>query len=137
LKNEPEVLNSSVAKKRKLDNYCITVATKEAKENKKKRSSKATHYNSDDDSYTEESIVADHQFLCSPSTRRLAEKMGRQLSATLLQTRFSPRISEIQSESTLCSPQERSLVRKMGKDYSPQLIPKQMTEKSVSIEIGT
>jgi hypothetical protein len=131
------MLNKSVGKKRKLEKYCITGTITEAQENKKKRSSKATHYNSDDDSYTEESIVADHQFLCSPSTRRLAEKMRRQLSATLLQTRFSPKREEKQSERTLCSPQERSLVRKMGTDYSPQLISKQMREKSVSIEITT
>jgi hypothetical protein len=127
------MLDNSVGKKRKLDKYCNTGTITEAKENKKQKSSKATHYNSDDDSYTEESIVADHQFLCSPSTKRLAKKMGQQLSATLLQTRFSPKREEKQSEPTLCSPLERSLVRKMGTDYSPQLISKQIRETTVSI----
>jgi hypothetical protein len=107
------------------------------KHKKEKKNHKASHHSSDDDSYTEEGFVADHNFLCSPSTRRLAEQMGRQLSSTLLQTRFSPKKEEQQQEHTLCSPQERSLVRKMGSNYSSQLISKQVRAKSVSNEITT
>jgi hypothetical protein len=135
LKTEPGQWNKHVGNKRQSDEESITGTIKEAQENRKKRPRKATHYSSDDDSYTEEGFVADHQFLCSPSTRRLAEQMGRQLSSTLLQTRFSPKKEEQQSERTLCSPQERSLVRKMGSNYSPQLISKKMRQNSVSNEI--
>jgi hypothetical protein len=58
--------------------------------------------------------------------------MGRQLSAKLLETKFSGKKNDSQSHSQMCSPQERSSVRRMGSNYSPKNISKNVRSNSVS-----
>jgi hypothetical protein len=79
MKNEPGQLNTLVGNKLKSNEDCIASTIKDAPEHKKKMSRQTSHYSSDNDRYTEEGFVADHQFFCSPSTRRLAEQMGRHI----------------------------------------------------------
>jgi hypothetical protein len=107
MKNERNQLHSLVGKKRKSTEVDIDCNIKDLTENKKKRSRKSSHDESDDESYHEEGFRTEHQFLCSPSTRRLAEQMGRQLSATLLETKFAGK-KRIHNHTVKCVPNKNA-----------------------------
>jgi hypothetical protein len=138
MKNENSQLPKTlVDKKRKATEDGIGRTFTDTRENKNKRTRKPSHYDNEDDSYNEEGICGDHQFSCSPKTRRLAEQMGRQLSVPSLKAVFTEKKNVSPSYGQLCSPKERSLVRKMGSSYSPLLISGNLRSKSVSNVIAT